>query len=103
MAEKDGKFIRLRNVDNSFQERSNFVFAKLDDLTPKTKHEKREEKDKNIGSKPRRRLPKRVPDHVLSPEKWTKYSLKVKYYKSLSLSIHNPLQYHGEVGYLWYF
>ena len=77
MAEEDEKFIRLRNVDNSFQERSDFVFAKLDSLVPKAGHDEREEKDKNMGRKRRTRLPKRVPDHVLSPEKWTKYSLKV--------------------------
>lgn len=54
--------------DNNFQERSTAVFGCLDNLEPA--------KERNPPKKPGRRLPHRVPDHVVHPEKWTKYSLE---------------------------
>ena len=70
--EKDG-FLRIGG-DSDFQGRSNSIFGCLDKLEPEQKTEKIE-----TDSKPRAlgaRAPKRVPDHVLHPEKWTKYSLE---------------------------
>ena len=86
------EFLRLKNVDSSFQSRSSSIFDRLNTLEPSNenscsstenetamKEQRNLNKDRknstnsNSGS---RRFPSRVPQHVLSPEKWTKYSLE---------------------------
>lgn len=91
MADSRSEFIRLKNVDSSFQNRSNSIFDKLSSLEPanenssasignETRRKKQEDTNKSRNISPRsggsKRLPARVPQHVLSPEKWTKYSLE---------------------------
>ena len=63
---KKPKYSQL-NGDDSFQQRSSAVFSSLDRLEPARESEPRRSD---------RRLPRRVPDHVVHPEKWTKYSLE---------------------------
>ena len=91
MADSRSEFICLKNVDSSFQNRSNSVFDRLNSLEPAsdncsasiedaTRRKKQENanKSRNISARcaGSKRLPARVPQHVLSPEKWTKYSLE---------------------------
>lgn len=71
MTEKKDGFLRIGG-DSDFQGRSNSIFGCLDSLEPEQKTEKIETESKPLGA----RAPKRVPDHVLHPEKWTKYSLE---------------------------
>lgn len=71
MTEKKDGFLRIGG-DSDFQGRSNSIFGCLDKLEPEQKTEKSETESKPLGA----RAPKRVPDHVLHPEKWTKYSLE---------------------------
>lgn len=71
MTEKKDEFLRIGG-DSDFQGRSNSIFGCLDKLEPEQKTEKSETESKPFGA----RAPKRVPDHVLHPEKWTKYSLE---------------------------
>lgn len=71
MTEKKDGFLRIGG-DSDFQGRSNSIFGCLDKLEPEQKTEKIETESKPLGA----RAPKRVPDHVLHPEKWTKYSLE---------------------------
>ena len=68
MEEKKDDFMRISG-DSDFQGRSNSIFGSLDKLEPVQKSETETE------LKPPR-APKHVPDHVLHPEKWTKYSLE---------------------------
>lgn len=91
MADSSSEFIRLKNVDSSFQNRSNSIFDRLCSLEPasenscisrenETARKKQDDADKVQNISPRigasKRLPARVPQHVLTPEKWTKYSLE---------------------------
>ena len=90
MADSKSEFLRLRNVDSSFQNRSSSIFDGLDILEPskhnsrgstadKTATKEKKNWNKRRNNSPRRgsrRLPAPVPQHVLSPEKWTKYSLE---------------------------
>ncbi len=67
------------NVDAGFQSRRNAIFAGLTDL--EKKHEKEISTDDPFAEnfdaeRLRNRRPKRVPDHVLHPQKWQKYSLE---------------------------
>lgn len=71
MTEKKDEFLRIGG-DSDFQGRSNSIFACLDKLEPEQKTETSETESKPVGP----RAPKRVPDHVLHPAKWTKYSLE---------------------------
>lgn len=71
MAEKKEEFIRIAG-DSDFQDRSNSIFGCLDKLEPEQKANESEKESKPKGP----RVPNRVPDHVLHPEKWTKYSLE---------------------------
>lgn len=71
MTEKKDGFLRIGG-DSNFQGRSNSIFGCLDKLEPEQKTKKIETESKPLGA----RAPKRVPDHVLHPEKWTKYSLE---------------------------
>lgn len=71
MTEKKDGFLRIGG-DSDFQGRSNSIFGCLDKLEPEQKTKKIETESKPLGA----RAPKRVPDHVLHPEKWTKYSLE---------------------------
>ena len=71
MTEKKDGFLQIGG-DSDFQGRSNSIFGCLDKLEPDQKTEKCETESKPLGA----RAPKRVPDHVLHPEKWTKYSLE---------------------------
>lgn len=71
MSEKKDDFLRIGG-DSNFQDRSNAIFGCLDKLEPEQKAEKSETESKPLGP----RAPKRVPEHVLHPEKWTKYSLE---------------------------
>ena len=71
MTEKKDGFLRIGG-DSDFQGRSNSIFGCLDKLEPEQKTEKSDTESKPLGA----RAPKRVPDHVLHPEKWTKYSLE---------------------------
>ena len=71
MSEKKDDFLQIGG-DSNFQDRSNAIFGCLDKLEPEQKAEKSETESKPLGP----RAPKRVPDHVLHPEKWTKYSLE---------------------------
>ncbi|XP_031551506.1 protein TSSC4-like [Actinia tenebrosa] len=68
MSEKDSDFLHIQG-DIDFQERSKSVFSSLDRLEPKNEEEK--ELKKAIS-----RRPHKVPDHVLHPDKWKKYSLE---------------------------
>ena len=68
MEEKKDEFMRISG-DSDFQDRSNSIFGSLDKLEPAQKSET----DSEV--KPPR-APKHVPDHVLHPDKWTKYSLE---------------------------
>lgn len=89
MADSGSEFLRLRDVDSSFQNRSNSIFERLGSLEQsnensivRTELETAGKRQRNVNrsrNSPRsgsRRLPARVPQHVLSPEKWTKYSLE---------------------------
>lgn len=90
MADSKSDFIRLKDVDSSFQNRSNSIFGRLGTLEPSNensgvstedetarKEQRSVNKARNNSSRSAsRRLPARVPQHVLSPEKWTKYSLE---------------------------
>ncbi|XP_028394017.1 uncharacterized protein LOC114518252 [Dendronephthya gigantea] len=91
MADSRSEFLRLRDVDSSFQNRSNSIFERLGSLeqsnenyTVRTELEIAGKQQRNqTGTRSRnsprsgsRRLPAGVPQHVLSPEKWTKYSLE---------------------------
>ncbi|XP_068750362.1 uncharacterized protein [Montipora capricornis] len=68
MSEETKDFMRITG-DDDFQGRSNSVFSCLDQLEPACKSE--------LDSKQTRpRAPMKVPDHVLHPDKWTKYSLE---------------------------
>ena len=73
MTEKKDGFLRIGG-DSDFQGRSHSIFGCLDKLEPEQKTEKSETGSKSLGAPAR--APKRVPDHVLHPEKWTKYSLE---------------------------
>lgn len=91
MADSKSDFICLKNVDSSFQNRSNSIFGRLGSLECSYDNCRTNTKDETVteekscpgrkmfsgGSDRRCRLPARVPDHVLSPEKWTKYSLRM--------------------------
>ena len=68
MTEKKDEFLRI-NGDTDFQGRSASIFGCLDKLEPQQNNEI---EPKPLGA----RAPKRVPDHVLHPEKWTEYSLE---------------------------
>lgn len=65
-AAKKAKYSQI-NGDDGFQQRSSAVFSCLDRLEPA-----RESEPQRTG----RRFPRQVPDHVVHPEKWTKYSLE---------------------------
>lgn len=71
MTEKKDAFLQIGG-DSDFQVRSSSIFGCLDRLEPEKKTDKSETESKPLGT----RAPKRVPDHVLHPEKWTKYSLE---------------------------
>lgn len=71
MTEKKDEFLQIGG-DSDFQDRSNSIFGCLDKLEPEQKTENSEAESKSLEP----RAPKRVPDHVLHPEKWTKYSLE---------------------------
>ncbi|KAJ7333779.1 hypothetical protein OS493_015870 [Desmophyllum pertusum] len=71
MTEKKEDFLRIGG-DSGFQDRSKSIFGCLDRLEPEQDTEKSETESKPLGP----RAPKRVPDHVLHPAKWTKYSLE---------------------------
>ena len=71
MTEKTDGFLQIGG-DSDFQGRSHSIFGCLDKLEPEQKTEQSETGWKSRGA----RAPKRVPDHVLHPEKWTKYSLE---------------------------
>lgn len=71
MTEKRDEFLRIVG-DSDFQDRSKSIFGCLDKLEPEQNTEKSETESTPVGP----RAPKRVPDHVLHPEKWTKYSLE---------------------------
>lgn len=87
MAAEKEDFIRLRSTDESFQQRSDFVFARLERQEPTSESSegvRRDRREQRTERSPRRRrngntqrLPARVPQHVLSPEKWTEYSLEI--------------------------
>ena len=84
MAAEKEDFIRLRSTDESFQRRSDFVFARLERQEPTAAASEGVRRERREQRSPRRRrngngqrLPARVPQHVLSPEKWTKYSLEI--------------------------
>lgn len=74
MAEKKEDFLRISG-DSDFQGRSNSIFGCLDKLEPEQKADDSEIERKPHGARLPSR-PRRVPDHVLHPEKWTKYSLE---------------------------
>ena len=85
MADLPSDFIRLNNVDSSFQNRSNSIFDRLNSLepahgnTPVSKEDeimRNRHRNVNKNGNQSGRLPARVPQHVLSPDKWTKYSLE---------------------------
>lgn len=65
MSKKREQYIRISGDDN-FHDRSNTIFGCLDSLEPAKQDESKETSP---------RIPPRVPDHVLHPAKWTKYSL----------------------------
>lgn len=70
---KKDEFLRISG-DSDFQDRSSSIFGSLDRLEPE---QKSETESKTVsGPQAGCRAPKRVPDHVLHPEKWTKYSLE---------------------------
>lgn len=81
MAAGEREFIRLKSGDESFQRRSDFVFAGLGSLEPSGEVlenvtlARREQRMVHSGRNATR-LPSKVPRHVLCPEKWTKYSLE---------------------------
>ena len=74
MAEKKEDFLRISG-DGDFQGRSNSIFGCLDKLEPEQKADDSEIERKPHGARLPSR-PRRVPDHILHPEKWTKYSLE---------------------------
>lgn len=74
MAEKKEDFLRISG-DSDFQGRSNSIFGCLDKLEPEQKADDSEIERKPHGARLPSR-PRRVPDHILHPEKWTKYSLE---------------------------
>jgi hypothetical protein len=90
MADSKSDFICLKDVDTSFQNRSNSIFGRLGTLEASNENSGVETEDETARKEQRsvnkarnnsprsasRRLPARVPQHVLSPEKWTKYSLE---------------------------
>ena len=85
MADSKSEFLRLKDVDPSFQNRSNNIFDGLSSLEPSNENSSASTEDESAVKNQRtpkrsrnnsRRLPARVPQHVLSPEKWTKYSLE---------------------------
>lgn len=71
MAEKKGDFMHISG-DADFHGRSDSIFGCLDKLEPTHKSDTDPEQKPSAGN----RAPKNVPDHVLHPEKWTKYSLE---------------------------
>lgn len=71
MTEKKEDFLRISG-DSDFQGRSNSIFGCLDKLEPQQKADDGEPECKPQGARP----PRRVPDHILHPQKWTKYSLE---------------------------
>lgn len=75
MAEKKDEYLRLSG-DLDFQGRINSIFGCLDKLEPEQKGETEETKSKPLDPQAPKKAPKHVPDHVLHPEKWTKYSLE---------------------------
>ena len=69
MNEATNEFLRIGG-DAEFQGRSSSIFSCLDQLEP-TLHQ-----DEVDFKQTRPRAPMQVPDHVLHPNKWTKYSLE---------------------------
>lgn len=69
MNEATDEFLRIGG-DAEFQGRSSSIFSCLDQLEP-TLHQ-----DEVDFKQTRPRAPMQVPDHVLHPNKWTKYSLE---------------------------
>ncbi|EDO44644.1 predicted protein [Nematostella vectensis] len=93
MSEKEENFLHISG-DKDFQKRSDSVFSSLDRLEP-TRHEEDGDDPDNIRvTRGRRRRPNRVPDHVLHPEKWTKYSLEEDGTEEFSGVMPNDLNKH---------
>lgn len=69
MNEATNEFLRIGG-DAEFQGRSSSIFSCLDQLEPSLN------KNEVDFKQTRPRAPMQVPDHILHPDKWTKYSLE---------------------------
>eukprot|EP00794_Sanderia_malayensis_P016999 gene16999-18711_t len=77
--EKDDTSFTHLNADGQFQSRSDAIFSNLANL--EKKHEKEIPVEDPFaenfeGGRRGKRVPSRVPEHVLKPDKWKKYSLE---------------------------
>lgn len=72
MTQEKKDFMKI-DGDAVFQNRAKSIFEGLDGLEPQKETESSSPRERTAG---KRRRPHQVPDHVLHPEKWTKYSLE---------------------------
>jgi len=72
MTQEKKEFMKI-DGDAGFQNRAKSIFEGLDGLEPQKETERSSSRERASA---KRRRPQQVPDHVLHPEKWTKYSLE---------------------------
>lgn len=96
MAQEKKDFLHI-NGDEGFQSRANSIFESLDNLEPSKESEKSPPRHVSGG---KRRRPNQVPDHVLHPEKWTKYSLEEDGSESLGRLSANEVNRHAALSFL---
>lgn len=92
MSEKNSHFQHIQG-DKDFQKRSNSIFSSLDSLEPQKEEEK--EVKRTISKRPHR-----VPDHVLHPQKWTKYSLEEDGSEKMGRMSSNEINKHAALSFL---
>lgn len=92
MSEKNSDFLHIHG-DKDFQKRSESVFASLDRLEPQKEEEK--ELKRTISKRPHK-----VPDHVLHPQKWTKYSLEEDGSEQMGRMNANDINKHAALSFL---
>ncbi|KXJ27777.1 hypothetical protein AC249_AIPGENE9120 [Exaiptasia diaphana] len=96
MAQEKKEFLHI-DGDEGFQSRAKSIFESLDNLEPSKESEKSASPDVARG---KRRRPNQVPDHVLHPEKWTKYSLEEDGSESLGRLSANEVNRHAALSFL---
>lgn len=97
MPHENKEFLHITG-DEGFQNRAKSVFEGLDSLEPSK--QSGESRSRANSRAVKRRRPNQVPDHVLNPGKWTKYSLEEDGSQSLGRMSANEVNRHAALSFL---